>query len=146
MEFFSHILPGQKSDRWSVPSASLQIIKTEGTAWNTRWSCCHSERPWQAGEMGSEESYVVQQRVMQSSISEKHVPICARGWVAGKHFTEKNLGVLVERKQDDHEPAVHLHSVKAKCVLAYIRQRIASRPRKMILPLYSALTFRTKSI
>lgn len=44
-------------------------------------------------------------------------------------------------KQDDHEPAVHLHSIKAKCVLACIRQSIANRPKKMILPLYSELTF-----
>lgn len=45
-------------------------------------------------------------------------------------------------KQDDHEPAAHLYSIETKCVLAYIRQRIASR--KMILPLYSALTFQYK--
>lgn len=39
MEFISYNLTGKKTGRWSVPSASLYIIKAEETGWYTRWLC-----------------------------------------------------------------------------------------------------------
>jgi len=61
--------------------------KTGRSGWYTRRSCCHPERPGQAGEMGQQEPRASQRRELQSPVlgeEQPQAPVQAGGCPAGK--------------------------------------------------------------
>ncbi|KAK4827443.1 hypothetical protein QYF61_018000 [Mycteria americana] len=119
----------------------LDDLRTECTISNFTGLCCHPGGPRQAGELGCQEPYEVQQvncKVLHlGRINPRH-----QYTLGGNHLentpAEKDLGVLVKNKLIMSQQST-LMAKAANSILGCIRKSVASRSRKVILPFYSAL-------
>lgn len=80
---------------WSELSASLQATKKMGgVVGYTRWLCCHLDGPQQAGEIGKQESYKVQQREIPVPVPKEEysgTSVQAEAQLPGKQLAEDTL-------------------------------------------------------
>lgn len=100
----------------------------------------HTEEPQQCEEMGWKETCEAQQAEEYSlALGEEklHSSVHSGGWPGGKCLTENNLYVLMQ--QVKHEPAICIDEKNLNDIPGCIRQSIASKCGRMILPIYSAL-------
>ncbi|TRZ07142.1 hypothetical protein HGM15179_019963 [Zosterops borbonicus] len=109
--------------------------------WMARELCCHSQGPQQVGEVGRVDLFEVQQRQVQGPApgeEQPHAPVQAGGDLLESSSAEKDPRVLVDNKLSMSQQRVHV-AKKANGILRCIRKSSASRPREVILSLYSAL-------